>query len=82
MRAYALNGPNEYFAELTEAYFGKNDFYPFNRDDLKHHDPDGFRLVDQHGIQQGQSDRYARLPEMFFSPALDGVAHQRANERN
>jgi dipeptidyl-peptidase-4 len=29
----------EYFAEATEAYFGKNDFFPFNREELKAHDP-------------------------------------------
>jgi hypothetical protein len=38
-RAYALNDPKEYFAELTEAYFGTNDFYPFVRAEVKQHDP-------------------------------------------
>ena len=37
--AYAMNNQMEYFAETTEAYFGDNDFYPFNRADLKKHDP-------------------------------------------
>lgn len=37
-RAYALSNHKEYFAESTEAYFGKNDFYPFNRAELKVHD--------------------------------------------
>ena len=31
VRAYALNNPQEYFAELSEAWFGANDFYPFVR---------------------------------------------------
>jgi hypothetical protein len=44
-RAYALTNPAEYFAELTEAYFGKNDFYPFTRDELMKHDPVGFELM-------------------------------------
>jgi len=44
-RAYALNNENEYFAELTEAYFGLNDFYPFNYDDLEKHDATGFALM-------------------------------------
>ncbi|MEO0834857.1 MAG: hypothetical protein AAFY16_02470 [Cyanobacteria bacterium J06642_3] len=26
-KAYALNSRSEYFAELTKAYFGENDFY-------------------------------------------------------
>ena len=29
----------EYFAEGTEAYFHRNDFYPFGRVELKGHDP-------------------------------------------
>lgn len=36
----------EYFAELTEAYFGKNDFYPFTRAELKTHDPKGYRMIE------------------------------------
>lgn len=38
-RAYALNNEQEYFAEATEAFFGRNDFYPFTREELKKHDP-------------------------------------------
>lgn len=44
-RAYAANNPMEYFAELTEAYFGKNDFEPFDRDGLRRFDPDGYALM-------------------------------------
>jgi hypothetical protein len=44
-KAYALGDEKEYFAELTEAYLGKNDFYPFTREDLKKHDPVGYRLA-------------------------------------
>jgi hypothetical protein len=46
-RAYAAENPKEYFAELSEAYFGQNDFYPFTRADLKRHDGVGFRLMEQ-----------------------------------
>ncbi len=38
-RAYAMSNPMEYFAESTEAYFSRNDFFPFNRDELQQHDP-------------------------------------------
>lgn len=38
-RAYGMKNHKEYFAESTEAYFGTNDFYPFNRHQLKQHDP-------------------------------------------
>ena len=37
-RAYALTDAKEYFAEATEAYFSTNDFFPYNRDDLRGHD--------------------------------------------
>ena len=42
---YATTNPMEYFAESTEAYFGINDFYPFNRDDLKKFDPKTLSLM-------------------------------------
>jgi hypothetical protein len=45
-RAYALNNPAEYFAELSEAYWGKNDFYPFVRKELQGFDPLGFQMVE------------------------------------
>jgi len=39
VRAYAAANHKEYFAEGTEAYFYRNDFYPFVRAELKQHDP-------------------------------------------
>jgi len=39
VRAYAANNHKEYFAEGTEAYLYRNDFYPFVRAELKQHDP-------------------------------------------
>lgn len=44
-RAYAMTNPQEYFAETTEAYFTRNDFFPFTRDELKRHDPEMEQLV-------------------------------------
>lgn len=44
-RAYALTNHKEYFAELTEAYFGVNDFFPFHRAHLREHDPAMARLL-------------------------------------
>ena len=44
-RAYAMNNPQEYFAELTEAYFGTNDFYPFVRAEVMKHDPQMYKLL-------------------------------------
>lgn len=47
MKAYAATDEYEYFSELTEAYFGDNNFYPFNRNDLMKYDPAGFALVEK-----------------------------------
>lgn len=46
-RAYALTNEQEYFAELSEAYFGRNDFFPFVRDELRTYDPAGHALMKQ-----------------------------------
>jgi len=42
---YALTDQKEFFAEMTEAYFGLNDFFPFHRADLKQAEPEVFALM-------------------------------------
>ncbi len=55
--AYAKNNKAEYFAELTEAYFGKNDFEPYTKPDLERFDPVGYQLmVDVWGLPVGRAD--------------------------
>ena len=44
---YAATNPMEYFAEGTEAYFGRNDFYPFDRAELREYDPELVRLLEE-----------------------------------
>ena len=44
-RAYAMTAAPEYFAEATEAFFSRNDFFPYTRDDLRRHDPGMCALV-------------------------------------
>jgi len=44
-RAYATTDQMEFFAELTEAWFWQNDFYPFDRDDLREHDPESAQVI-------------------------------------
>jgi hypothetical protein len=44
-RHYALTNEKEFFAEMTEAYFGVNDFYPFNRAELKQSEPETYALL-------------------------------------
>ncbi|HLX61440.1 MAG TPA: hypothetical protein VKX17_09180 [Planctomycetota bacterium] len=46
-RAYAMTNHKEYFAEQTEAFFGRNDFFPFTRDELEKHDPEMFKLLER-----------------------------------
>jgi hypothetical protein len=46
-RAYAMTDPMEYFAETTEAYFVRNDFFPFTRDELRKHDPEMLTLLEK-----------------------------------
>jgi hypothetical protein len=44
-RAYAMTNPMEYFAENSEAFFSRNDFFPFTREELKKYDPAGFAVI-------------------------------------
>lgn len=43
--AYAMTDHKEYFAEATEAYFSRNDFFPFTRDELAKHDPKMLEVI-------------------------------------
>jgi len=42
---YGLTDCKEFFAEMSEAYFGMNDFFPFNRAELKRAEPELFSLL-------------------------------------
>jgi hypothetical protein len=55
-KAYALSNASEYFAELSEAYFGKNDFYPFTRQQLAEYDPVGFQLMQKAWVKSDTGD--------------------------
>jgi dipeptidyl-peptidase-4 len=44
-RAYAITNHKEYFAESTEAFFSRNDFFPFDRAQLRKHDPQMHNLL-------------------------------------
>jgi hypothetical protein len=45
VKHYALTDHKEVFAEMTEAYFGSNDFFPFNRAELKDAEPAVYELI-------------------------------------
>lgn len=91
-RAYAMTDAMEYFAETTEAFFGRNDFFPFTRAELAAHDPEMFAMI---GRLWGQSSKaqsafahrgyylcFMRMPT-FGLPAwraiLDGAAEDGVN---
>jgi hypothetical protein len=42
---YGLTNQKEFFAEMTECYFGSNDFYPFVTGELKQAEPEIFALL-------------------------------------
>lgn len=42
---YGLTNPQEFFAEMTESYFGTNDFYPFVAGELQQAEPEVFALL-------------------------------------
>jgi hypothetical protein len=44
-QACAATNGSEYYAELTEAFFGRNDWFPFTPTELQKHDPAGFKLM-------------------------------------
>jgi hypothetical protein len=45
VKHYALTNQMEFFAEMTESYFGSNDFFPFNRAELKEAEPEIYGLL-------------------------------------
>jgi len=45
VRHPALNSPQDFFAEMTESYYGVNDHYPFLQFETKQHDPEICRLL-------------------------------------
>jgi hypothetical protein len=47
VRHYALTDQKEFFAEMSESYFGKNDFYPFDREELQKAEPEIYKLLEE-----------------------------------
>ena len=45
VRHYGLTNQMEFFAEMTESFFGVNDFFPFNRAELQEAEPELFQLL-------------------------------------
>ncbi|RKG67794.1 hypothetical protein D7V80_14945 [Corallococcus sp. CA054B] len=67
-RAYAMTDVGEYFAETSEALFGRNDFYPFTREELARHDPGMLALL--HQLWQLPSTTTPTLPATPTPPPV------------
>jgi hypothetical protein len=67
-KAYAAENEHEYFAELSEAYFALNDFYPYSRAQLADYDRRGFALMEKFW------DMSARQLAENWAPQESGIA--------
>jgi hypothetical protein len=77
-RHYGLTDQKEFFAEMTEAYFGMNDFFPFNRAELMTAEPEIFELMQAiWGPVAGVSKVRAKGSER--KPAPSGSSSQHRN---
>jgi Carbohydrate esterase, sialic acid-specific acetylesterase len=45
VKHYGLTNQMEFFAEMTESFFGVNDFFPFNRAELREAEPELLKLL-------------------------------------
>ena len=45
VKHYGLTNHKEFFAEMTEAWFGSNDFFPVNRAEMKESEPEIYELM-------------------------------------
>ena len=45
VKHYGLTNQKEFFAEMTESFFGVNDFFPFNRAEMQETEPELFELL-------------------------------------
>ena len=63
-RAYAMTNAQEYFAETSEAFFGRNDFFPFTREELRKHDPEMEKLLERLWTSGGAAQVTAPPPEL------------------
>lgn len=78
MKAYAVTNKKEYFAEISEAYFNGNDYYPFNRKQLKEFDPIGYALMVK--VWGGEENTGAVNQSSDSSSAQDDVDSQADHE--
>lgn len=69
-RAYAMSDPFEFFAELSEAYFGTSDFFPFTREDLREFDPLAYRRISDAWERPFEDDPRQTARRKIWLPTL------------
>jgi hypothetical protein len=78
-RAYAMTSPQEYFAESTEAFFVRNDFFPFTREELVKHDPEMEKLLARLWVTPRPSSLKPPPPELkapaFYTKYVDAEGY-------
>ena len=86
IKPYARTNDHEYFAELTCCYINKLHYYPNTRDDLKSHDPDGFKLMEKVWGKGDKLDATIRSEndKAALRPALQSqsVGHRKEKARS
>lgn len=82
-RHYALTNHKEYFAEMTEAWFGTNDFYPFVRPEVIEAVPETAALMrsvwDRPEPYEGEDSQDARERDEVPSPNCGAATSTRVD---
>lgn len=66
--AHAIASPQFFFAETTESLFGRNDFFPFHREDLARFDPAGCDVVAKLWGTEGLCEKPLEKPKKKAPP--------------
>lgn len=79
LRPYAATNDHEYFAELSCAFLDRCAYYPFSREQLREHDPLGYKLMEQiWGTQDPRSKKAKEVAKTTGSKSP--VAKETAKE--
>ena len=82
VKPYARANDKEYFAELSCAYLNKLHYFPFNRDDLKKHDPTGYKMMEATWGTHKQIDSLVKIEnEKAASKRLDKAKGLHQNKK-
>ncbi len=83
--AYALENEFEYFAEITEAFFGLNDYFPFDSNDLFDYDLIGYNMaldVWSGNILSVDSPEINALDSIYFPNPTNGLISFNVSDSN